>query len=54
VHAVGAEHVGDLVRIRDDRGRPERQDEPRELVRQQLRRFQVHVRVDEAGDDVAA
>ena len=48
VHAVGAEHVRDLVRVGDDRGRPERQHEPRELVDEQLRRLEVHVRVDEA------
>ena len=54
MHAVGAEHVRDLVRVGDDRSRPEREHEPRELVRQQLRRLEVHVRVDEAGHDVAA
>ena len=54
MHAVGAEHVRDLVRVGDDRGRAEREDEPRELVDQQLRRLEVEVRVDEAGDDVAA
>ena len=48
VDAVGAEHVRDLVRVGDDRGRPERQHEPRELVDEQLRRLEVHVRVDEA------
>ena len=52
--AVGAEHVRDLVRVGDDGGRPERQHEPRELGRQQLRRLEVHVRVDEARDDVGA
>ncbi len=54
VHAVRAEHVGDLVRVGDDRRRAEGQDEPGELVHEQLRGLQVHVRVDEAGDDVAA
>ena len=54
VHAVGAEHVRDLVRVGDDGRRAERQHEPRELVDEQLRRLEVHVRVDEAGDDVAA
>ena len=54
MHAVGAEHVRDLVRVGDDRGRPERQHEPRELVDEQLRRLEVHVRVDEARHDVAA
>ena len=53
VHAVGAEHVRDLVRVGDDRGRPEREHEPRELVDEQLRRLEVHVRVDEAGHDPA-
>ena len=48
VHAVGAEHVRDLVRVGDDGRRPERQHEPRELVDEQLRRLEVHVRVDEA------
>ena len=54
VDAVGAEHVGDLVRIDDDGGRAERQHEPRELVHEQLRRLEVHVRVDEAGHDETA
>ena len=53
VDAVGAEHVRDLVRVGDDRGRPERQHEPRELVDEELRRLEVHVGVDEAGDDEA-
>ena len=51
VHAVGAEHVRDLVRVRDDRGRAERQHEPGELVRQQLRRLEMQVRVDQPGHD---
>ena len=54
VDAVGAEDVGDLVRVGDDGGSAEREDEARELVHEQLRRLQVHVRVDEAGDDVLA
>ena len=54
VDAVGAEHVRELVRIEDDGRRPERQDEPRELVGKQLRALEVHVRVDEAGDDPPA
>ena len=54
VDAVGAEHVRDLVRVGDDGGRAERQHEPRELVHEQLRRLEVHVRVDEAGHDPAA
>ena len=51
--AVGAEHVRDLVRVGDDRGRAERQDEARELVDQELRRLDVKMRVDEPGDQVA-
>ena len=54
VHAVGAEHVRDLVRVGDDGSRAERQHEPRELVDEQLRRLEVHVRIDEARHDVAA
>ena len=54
VHAVRAEHVGDLVRVGDDRSRPERQHEARELVGEQLRRLEVDVRVDEPRHDVAA
>ena len=50
--AVGAEDVRDLVRVGDDGGRPERQHEARELVRKELRRLEVHVRVDEARHDV--
>ncbi len=54
VDAVRAEDVGDLVRVGDDRGRAEREDEARELVHEELRGLQVHVRVHEAGDDVLA
>ena len=54
VHAVGAENVRDLVRVGDDGGRAERQDEPRELVDEQLRRLEMHVGVDEPGNDPAA
>ncbi len=54
MNAVGAEHVRELVRIEHDRRRAERQHEPCELVRQQLGRLQVHVRIDEARHDVAA
>ena len=53
VDTVGAEHVRDLVRVGDDGRRAERQHEPCELVDEQLRRLEVHVRVDEAGDDPA-
>ena len=54
VDAVGAEHVRDLVRVGDDRGRAEREDEALELVDEELHRLDVHVRVDEAGHDEAA
>ena len=54
MHAVGAEHVGDLVRVGDDRRRAEGQHEPGELVDEDVRRLDVDVGVDEAGDDVAA
>ena len=54
VDAVDAEHVRDLVRVGHDRRRPERQDQPRQLVDHQLHRLDVHVGVDEAGDDVPA
>ena len=54
VDAVGAEHVRDLVRVGDDRGGAEREHEPCELVDEQLHRLEVHVRVDEARDDVSA
>ena len=50
---VDAEDVRDLVRVCDNGRRAERQDEPRELVDEQLDRFEVHVRVDEPGDDPA-
>ena len=51
---VGAEHVRDLVRVGHDGRRPEREDQPRELVDEELRRLEVHVGVDEAGDEPAA
>ncbi len=54
VDAVGAEDVGDLVRVGDDGGGAEREDEARELVHEELRGLQVHVRVDEAGHEVLA
>ena len=49
VDAVRAEDVRDLVRVGDDGGRAEREDEARELVHEELRGLQVHVRVDEPG-----
>ena len=54
VDAVGAEDVRDLVRVGDDGGGAEREDEAGELVHEQLRGLQMHMRVDEAGDDVLA
>ena len=54
VDAVGAEHVRNLVRVGHDRGRPERQHEARELGREQLRRLEMHVGVDEPRHDVGA
>src|SRR5439155_10893511 len=54
VHAVGAEHVRDLVRVDHGGGGPEREHKAGELVQHQLRGLEVHVGVDEAGDDVAA
>ena len=44
-----AEHVGDLVRVGGDGGRPVREHRADELVDPQLRRLQMHVGVDEAG-----
>ena len=52
-HALDAGHVGDLVRVADDRGRAARHDRARELRGGQLRRLEVHVRVDEARHEVA-
>ena len=52
--AGGAEHVGDLVGVGDDRGRAMRQDRPRELVDHELRRLDVHVGVDEPRHEVGA
>ena len=54
MHAVGTEDVGDLVRVGDDGRRSERDDQAGELVDHQLHRLDVHVRVHEARDDVAA
>jgi hypothetical protein len=54
VDPVRAEHVRDLVRVDHDRGRPEWEEEPGDLVHEELRRLEVHVRVDEARDDPAA
>jgi hypothetical protein len=42
------------VRIGDDGGRAERKDQPGELVHEQLRRLEMHVGIDEPGDDVLA
>src|SRR2546422_3693192 len=51
---LGAEHVGDLVGIRDHRGGPVRKDGARELVDHELGRFDMHVGVDEARYEVGA
>jgi len=48
--AIDPEHVGDLVRVEDDGGGPPRERRPRELVEPELGRLQVHVPVDEAGE----
>ena len=48
VHAVDAEHVGDLVRVADDRRRPARHHRARELGGRELGRLDVDVGVDEA------
>ncbi len=53
VDTVRAQDVGDLVRVGDHRRRPEWKHEPRELVHEQLRGLEVHVGVDESGDEVA-
>jgi CO/xanthine dehydrogenase FAD-binding subunit len=52
VDAVGAEHVRELVRVGDDRRRAEWEHEARELVREELRGLEVHVRIHEPGHDV--
>src|SRR5438105_2314919 len=52
MHSVRAEDVCELVWIEHDGGCPERQHEACELVREQLRRLEVHMGVDEAGHDV--
>ena len=54
VHAVGAEHVRQLVGIADHRGHAVRDDRAGELARRELGGLDVHVRVDEAGDDELA
>ncbi len=54
VHAVDAEDVRDLVRVGDDSRGAQREHKARELVDHELHRLEVHVRVDESGDDVAA
>jgi hypothetical protein len=52
VHAVHSEDVRHLVRVSDDGRRSQREHEPRELVDHELHGLEVHVGVDEAGDDV--
>ena len=46
-----AQDVADLVRVGDHRRRPPRHDQPRQLGRGQQRALQVHVGVDQPGDD---
>ena len=54
MHAVDAEDVRDLVRVGDDSRGAQREHQARELVDHELHRLEVHVRVDESGDDVPA
>ena len=54
VHAVGAEHVGDLVRVAHDRRRAVGEHRARELGGRELGGLDVHVRVDEPGHQVGA
>ena len=54
VDAIGAEHVGDLVRVGDHRGGAVGHYGAGELVDHELGRLDVHVGVDEAGDQVRA
>ena len=54
VNAIGAEHVGDLVGVRDHCRGPVRKDGAGKLVDHQLGRLDVHVRIDEARDQVRA
>ncbi len=51
MHSIRSEDVGDLVRVRHHGGRAEREHEPCELVDEQLGRLEVHVSVDEPGND---
>ena len=52
--ALGAQHVGDLVRVADRRRDAVRQHAAVELERRDQRGFDVQMRVDEAGHDDAA
>ena len=47
-HAVGAEHVADLVRVDDDAGHAARHDGARELARREHGALDVQVAVDQA------
>ncbi len=49
--ALGAEHIGDLVRIADHRGDAIGQHAAVEFMRGDERGFDVQMRVDEAGHD---
>src|SRR5690606_36328330 len=51
--ALDSEHVGNLVRIADNRGDAVRQDAALEFVGRHQRGFDVQVGVDEAGYDDA-
>src|SRR4051794_26324749 len=54
MNAVGAEDVRQLVRVEHDGRRSAGQYQSRELVGEELRRLEMHVRVDEARDDIAS
>ena len=54
VDAVGAEDVGDLVGVGDHCGGAVGEDGSCELVDHELGRLDVHVGIDEAGDEVSA
>lgn len=53
-HAVEAHDVADLVRVGADGRRAPRQDGAGEIFRDHHRALDVHMRVDVAGDQVAA
>ncbi len=53
-HPLDAQHVGDLVRVGDDGGGAARHDGTRQLRRRHHAALDVHVGVDEAGQDPRA